>query len=65
MLLNEKGFAGLILERYPQTKDKTLRAWSAADEYLIEFIIEQQLQASSQVLIVNDQFGALTCQLAN
>ncbi len=55
----------LKLERFPATKDQTLKAWNAADSYLLEWLAEGNLQKSNNLLIVNDQFGALTCCLAN
>jgi len=55
----------LTLSRYPKTSDQSLRAWNAADEYLIDHVIENiTLDKSSKVLIINDQFGALTCSLS-
>jgi len=54
------------LNRYPITKDKALRAWDAADEYILLHIEEQEILApTSKVLIVNDTFGAITVALAN
>ena len=50
----------LTLSRYPQSRDKSLQAWNAADEYLIEEL-SQTPQVNAPVLIVNDQFGALAC----
>ncbi|MCW9015332.1 MAG: hypothetical protein OQJ89_00065, partial [Kangiellaceae bacterium] len=52
----------LTLSRYPKSGDRSLRAWNAADEYLIEQL-SQSKQINSPLLIVNDQFGALTCSL--
>ena len=56
-------FRQLTLTRYPKTKDHSLRAWNAADEYLCDWIDEQAFKTDTSVLIVNDQFGALTCCL--
>jgi 16S rRNA (guanine1207-N2)-methyltransferase len=57
-------FGELILKRWPQRKNDILRAWDAADEYLLEYISEQQLpEQGSAVLVVNDSFGALACAL--
>jgi len=47
------------LNRYPPTQDKSLRAWSAADELLIEHLNEHARQPE-RTLIINDQFGALS-----
>lgn len=55
------------LNRYPITKDQSLKAWNAADEYLLEFVAEKISQIKSRpknILICNDQFGALTCSIA-
>lgn len=51
------------LARYPLRNKETLRAWDAADEYLLQQIEEYQLPSSSQLLICNDNFGALTTAL--
>lgn len=51
----------LRLRRYPLRQRETLRAWDAADEYLLEHLAEQ---ISGRVLILNDGFGALGCALA-
>lgn len=52
-----------LLDRYPQTSDRSLRAWDAADEYLLEHIAKQDRQFD-RVLLVNDAFGALSCVLS-
>lgn len=52
------------LGRYPRRSKETLRAWDAADEYLLAQIEEDNLLTPScRVLIVNDQFGALSVAL--
>ncbi len=58
------------LTRYPQHKKETLRAWDAADEYLLQYIDEQNkslgnelLHSNSRILIINDSFGALAIAL--
>ena len=57
-------FGELILKRWPQRKQDVLRAWDAADEYLLAHIAEQKLpEQGSQILVVNDSFGALGCSL--
>ncbi|MGB0495000.1 MAG: methyltransferase [Kangiellaceae bacterium] len=56
----------LSLDRFPKTSDKTLKAWNAADEYLINHIQENfSFDKSTKALIINDQFGALNCSLSN
>jgi len=52
------------LERNPP--DKLLRAWDAADEYILNHVDELKLLSSqASILIVNDSFGALSVALAN
>lgn len=53
------------LMRSPPRKGELLRAWDAADEYLLNTLAEQSLpRAGSRVLIVNDSFGALAVALS-
>lgn len=53
------------LNRYPVRQNEQLRAWDAADEYLLLHLHEQGLLTdSSKVLILNDAFGALSISLA-
>lgn len=51
----------LFLERFPANQvNRSLQAWDAADEYLYNYIIQEQLVAkNSHLLIFNDSFGAL------
>ncbi|MCV6589426.1 MAG: methyltransferase [Marinobacterium sp.] len=52
------------LQRYPVRPRETLRAWDAADEYLLQQLADEALPAKdSRVLIVNDNFGALSVAL--
>lgn len=51
----------LQLERYPEEESAELQAWEAADEYLLQALVD--VQPEGPVLIFNDQFGALTCAL--
>ncbi len=44
--------------RYPATSNRSLRAWSAADEHILKHLDEQQLTQKS-ILIANDRFGFL------
>ena len=54
------------LSRYPEDKDDPLRAWDAADEYLLNTLAEQfDAERTLNILIINDGFGALTVALAN
>jgi len=45
----------------PSSRDSPLRAWSAADQLVLDHVGIDDL---GRVLIVNDSFGALTCGLA-
>lgn len=48
------------LARYPRESKDRLRAWDAADEYLLQHLHEQKLTEGQQRLaILNDSFGAL------
>ncbi len=52
------------LHRYPVRSRETLRAWDAADEYLLNQLAEDDLLSGNpRVLIINDQFGALSVAL--
>lgn len=64
-------FGAFYLARYPQTSNNSLRAWDAADEYLLEYLAEQLVsdadasaQSCKRALLVNDTFGALSCALS-
>jgi len=50
------------LHRYPARRRELLRAWDAADEYLLNELTEKNLP-QQQTLIVNDGFGALAVAL--
>ncbi|MDH5394494.1 MAG: methyltransferase [Gammaproteobacteria bacterium] len=53
------------LNRYPLNKKESLRAWDAADEYLLNYCNENfTAEKSLKILIVNDSFGALTLPLS-
>ncbi len=54
--------AEIELRRYPVRKQELLRAWDAADEYLLHKLSQQNLP-QQQTLIVNDSFGALAVAL--
>lgn len=61
-------FGRYRLHRYPVLKKPVLRAWDAADEYLLAQLAENNLPgeitgANSAVLIINDAFGALSLSL--
>jgi len=57
-------FGQFSLSRYPRRKNEQLRAWDAADEYLLNQIDQEELLANpKRILIINDQFGALSVAL--
>lgn len=52
------------LKRFPPRKNELLRAWDAADEYLLNYLAsEDPITANAQIVILNDSFGALTLVL--
>jgi len=57
------------LHRFPLLKNDSLRAWDAADEYLLRYFSENTIADSTKnkgkhsVLLVNDAFGALAVSL--
>ncbi|CAE6894831.1 Ribosomal RNA large subunit methyltransferase G [Ectopseudomonas oleovorans] len=58
-------FASLDLLRQPHQPNEPLQAFDAADEYLLNHLHEQGVQADTRVLLLNDSFGALACSLAS
>lgn len=64
-------FGSYPLQRYPRPtgsadKQQPLRAWDAADEYLLQWLHQQGLpRTAAATLIVNDSFGALTVSLSH
>jgi len=59
-------FATVQLERLPRDSSHTLRAWDAADEYLLQHLHEHVFHGQpdcQQPLILNDAFGALGVSL--
>lgn len=62
-------FGEYELSRFPIRNDDPLRAWDAADEYLLNHIDEHKLVSSTappeatKILIINDDFGALAVSL--
>ncbi len=54
---------------WPKRSDELLRAWDAADEYLLEYLAEElakksEIKSDTKLLIVNDSFGALSVALS-
>lgn len=55
------------LNRLPKRPRELLRAWDAADEYLLDAVADASIMLSTdavRVLIVNDSFGALAVALS-
>ncbi|MFY7993859.1 MAG: methyltransferase [Bacteriovoracaceae bacterium] len=50
------------LKRYPIKENDLLQAFDSADELLLEYLTTIDLK-KKRILIVNDQFGALSCSL--
>ena len=49
--------------RYPATENRSLRAWSAADEHILQHFESLSLEQESPA-IFNDRFGFLTSHLS-
>lgn len=55
-------FRALELHRYPVRKNELLQAWDSGDELLLNHLAAIELK-NKRILIINDQFGALSCAL--
>ncbi|MFZ2169667.1 MAG: 50S rRNA methyltransferase, partial [Methylococcaceae bacterium] len=54
------------LNRLPKRPRELLRAWDAADEYLLNALAEEfKPSADARILILNDTFGALAVALSS
>lgn len=52
------------LQRLPQRKNEVLRAWDAADEYLLHYLATEDTPAvHARITLLNDSFGALALGL--
>jgi len=63
MLNHPFALSALNLSRFPKSNDTSLKAWNAADEYLLDWCNNNLSKTAQSTLIINDQFGALTCSL--
>jgi len=61
LLLQAQQHKPLHLERFPTAQiNRSLQAWDAADEYLINYVRDNDLvNEETKILIINDSFGAL------
>lgn len=50
------------IQRYDLSCDKSLRAWNAADEYLLQ-LEDYWTDKETKITLYNDRFGYLTCHL--
>ena len=53
------------LNRLPLRKNETLKAWDAADEYLLNYLSTETIVNNSTITLLNDSFGALAVALHN
>lgn len=51
-----------LIERYPLSDNKSLKAWSSADEYILNYLEEENITISKPI-IYNDRFGFLSTLL--
>lgn len=49
--------------RYPHTQNKSLQAWNAADEHILNYIDKNTIDCQ-HAIICNDSFGFLSCLLS-
>ena len=62
--LFKSAFGEFQLQRFPKRKKETLRAWDAADEYMLQYLEQNELlQEDSSLMIFNDGFGGLSIPL--
>ncbi len=52
-----------VLQRLPKHAQEPLRAWDAADEYILEHVANLNLSPTTKILLMNDSFGALAVAL--
>ncbi|MFI1869015.1 methyltransferase [Streptomyces jumonjinensis] len=57
-------WGGFTLARFPEDPRDTLRAWDAADEYLLRHLADEGVDLSGDVVVLGDRWGALTTSLA-
>ena len=52
------------LKRYPFRQNDLLQAWDSADKLILQHVRSLDL-IGKRILIINDQFGAISCGLQN
>ncbi len=58
------GQGSFLLHRVPKRPRELLRAWDAADEYILDYLAYELMPATDvRLLIMNDNFGALAVAL--
>lgn len=63
-LVIKTAFGQFHLQRLPIRKNETLQAWDAADELILQRLADSTaLKADTSILVINDSFGALACNL--
>lgn len=58
---NEKEYT---IVRYPQSENKSLKAWNAADEYILKYLDKSKISIN-RLAIYNDRFGFLSLLLSD
>lgn len=54
--------ANISIKRYPTTKNRSLKAWSAADEHILKYLKEEDVYVTKPI-VYNDRFGYLCTHL--
>lgn len=52
------------INRYPETQNKSLQAWNAGDELMLNYFDELQI-SEENIAIFNDRFGFISCLLSD
>ena len=58
-------YGNFELNRNSEENNRSLQAWNSADLYILDKLKEVNLKEGSNILIVNDSYGALTVALAD
>lgn len=55
----------LQLFRYPQKQISNLQAWDAADEHIINYLLQNKIidSINGPISIINDSYGAISCAI--